>query len=164
MEIKDTGIEEEIRRLGLDTRSALQWAQIGKIEEWVHRYLLSGRCGKTNPEFSAGLKREKRWWNGPLEIKLDDLSPAVGTEPGMEYVVDEDEWRIRTGRLAQTFTDPQFLPPLIAEFRDGELSIRDGNTRIGAMRLLGWSSCWVVIWYNTLGDFDQHNQLLVGEK
>ncbi len=54
-------IEEEIRLLELDSLSAQKWAKEGKIEEWVHKYLLSGRGGKSNPEFSERLKREKRW-------------------------------------------------------------------------------------------------------
>jgi hypothetical protein len=48
-------IEEEIRFLELDTGFAIKWAGDGKIEAWVHRYLLSGRGGKSDPEFSEGL-------------------------------------------------------------------------------------------------------------
>ena len=122
------------------------------------------RGGRTNPEFSKGLKREKRWWNGPVEVKLDDLSPAVGTEPEMEYVVDKDYWQIRTSSLAETFTDPLSLPPLIVEYRAGVLSLRDGNTRHGAMKYLGWSTCWVIIWYNTESDFEHHSHVLFGQE
>lgn len=81
-------LEEEIRFLELYTGSAIKWARDGKIEAWVHGYLLTSKGGRTNPEFSEALKREKRWWNGPLELNLTDLSPAVGTAPGLEYVVD----------------------------------------------------------------------------
>jgi len=52
--------EEEIQRLAFDTLIAQKWAKDGKIEAWVHKYLLSGTGGKTNPAFSEGLKREKR--------------------------------------------------------------------------------------------------------
>ena len=164
MMVIDRRIEAEIRLLELDTISAQKWAQGGRLEEWVHKYLLSGQGGKTNPEFSAGLKRAKRWWNGPVEMRLAELSPAVGTEVGMEYVVAKDNWCVRISQLAESFADPLSLPPLIVEYRDGELSIRDGNTRYGAMRLLGWSKCWVVIWYNTASDFYQHSPILFGEK
>jgi hypothetical protein len=157
-------IEEEIRLLELDSLSAQRWAEEGKIEEWIHRYLLSGRGGKSNPEFSEGLKREKRWWNGPVELSLNNLSPAVGTESGMEFVVDKDYWNARTSKLAESFSNPESLPPLIAEYRAGELSVRDGNTRYGAMRLLGWTTCWVIIWYNSENEFHQHNELLFGRK
>jgi hypothetical protein len=153
-------IEDEIRRLEFDSLSAVKWAQEGKVEAWVHKYLLSGCGGKSNAEFSAGLKREKRWWNGPVELSLNDLSPVVGTEPGMEYVVDKGNWYAWTSNLANSFSNSSSLPPLIAEYRAGELSVRDGNTRYGAMRLLGWTKCWVIIWYNSESDYCQHSEIL----
>jgi hypothetical protein len=150
---------EEITRQELNTRSACKWAEAGKIEAWVHKYLTTGRWA--NPAFSVGLKRQKRWWVGPLEVKLTDLSPAVGTDPGMEFVVeDEDTWFDRTSRMAESFSDPLSLPPLIVEYRNGELSIRDGNTRYTAMQHLGWSTCWVIIWYNSMSDYQQHAESL----
>lgn len=160
----EENIEEEIRLLGFDTVSALKWAVEGKIEEWVHKYLLTGKGGKTNPEFSEGLKREERWWNGPLELNLTALSPAVGTKSGMEFVVDKDKWHARISKLAKSFSNPLSLPPLIVEYRAEELSVRDGNTRYGAMSLLEWTTCWVVIWYNSESDFHQHNKFLFRNK
>lgn len=160
----EESIEEEIRRLELDTASAQKWAREGKIEAWVHYYLLSGKGGPTNPAFSEGLKREKRWWNGPIELCMTVLSPAVGIEPEMEYVVARDKWHALTSHLAESFSSLLSLPPLIAEYRAGELSVRDGNTRYGAMKLLGWPMCWVIIWYNAESDYHQHNAVLFGDK
>jgi hypothetical protein len=160
----ELSIEQEIRLLEFDTCSAQKWAGEGKIEEWVHKYLLIGRGGKSNLEFSEGLKREKRWWNGPIELSLNDLSPAVGTNPEMEFVVEKVKWYVRTSKLAESFSNPISLPPLIAEYRAGELSLRDGNTRYGAMRLLGWPKCWVIIWYNSESDYYQHNEFILGRQ
>ncbi len=156
----EESIEEEIRLLEFDTPSAQKWAKEGKIEEWVHKYLLTGRGGKTNPEFSEGLKRDKRWWNGPIEVSLMDLSPIVGTDSGMEYEVDKEYWHARTSKFAKSFTNLLSLPPLLVEYRAGELSLRDGNTRYAAMNLLGWAKCWVIVWYNTESDYLQHSSLL----
>ena len=164
MMTNEINIEEEIRLLEFDTLSAQNWGRDGKIEEWVHKYLLNGKGGRSNPEFSEGLKREKRWWNGPIEFSLTDLSPAVGTESGMEFVVDKDKWYARISKLANSFSSPLSLPPLIVEYRNGELSVRDGNTRHGAMSLLGWTSCWVIIWYNSESDYRQHSKILFGHK
>lgn len=160
----EISLENEIRLLELDSISAQVWAKNGKVEEWVHRYLLSGKGGKSDPEFSEGLKREKRWWNGPAELSLDDLTPAVGTEAEMEFVVDRAIWYAWTSRLAKSISNPRSIPPLIAEYRAGELSIRDGNTRYGAMRLLGWTKCWVIVWYNSENDYQKHNEILLGHK
>ncbi len=151
-----TSLEDEIKDLELDSLSAQKWARNGKIEKWIHKYLLSGKGGRSDPEFSEGLKREKRWWKGPVLLNLSDLSPAVGTEPGLEYVVDKDKWYAWTSRLAKTFSSPESIPPLIVEYRAGELSIRDGNTRYGAMKLLGWKRCWAIIWYNSESDYQMH--------
>ena len=153
-------IQEKIKALELDTNSAQNWAREGKTEEWVHKYLISGLGGKSNPGFLEGLKREKRWWNGPAELSLTDLSPAVRTEPEIEYVVDKENWIVRTSNLAKSFSSPLSLPPLIVEYRAGELSVRDGNTRYGAMKLLGWPTYWVIIWYNSESDYRQHNKAL----
>ncbi|TFG72880.1 MAG: hypothetical protein E4H27_01790 [Anaerolineales bacterium] len=154
----EESIGEEIRRLEFDTTSARKWASEGKIEAWVHKYLLAGKWA--NPEFSKGLKQTRRWWKGPIEVNLVDLFPVVGTEPGMEYVVDKDAWYVRANHMAQSLTDPEALPPLIVEYRAGKLSIRDGNTRYEAMKLLGWQKCWVIIWYNSESEYHQHNIIL----
>lgn len=163
MMTNELSLEQEIRRLEFDTCSAKKWAAAGKIEQWVHKYLLSGCGGKSNSEFSEGLKREKRCWIGPIEVSLNDLSPAVGTESNMEFVVAEDYWVARTSMLAKSFSNPLSLPPLIVEYRGGELSVRDGNTRYGAMKLLCWPTCWVIIWYNSESDYHQHNETLFTE-
>jgi hypothetical protein len=154
-------ISQEIKQLQLDTSSALAWAGQGRVEEWVHHYLLSGKGGSTNSAFSEGLKREKRWWNGPVQLTLESLSPAVGPDPGLEYVVDEEQWQLRISHMAKSFSSVMDIPPLIAEYRAGELSLRDGNTRYGAMKSLGWTTCWVIIWYNAESDYRQHNEVLL---
>ena len=155
-------VEEEIKLLGFDTGSAQKYARQGKLEEWVHKYLAAGKWA--NPGLLTGLKLQERWWNGPVEVNITDLARAVGPEPGMEYRVENDYWIARTSKMAESMRDPLAIPPLIAEYRRGTLSIRDGNTRHGAMSLLGWSKCWVVIWYNTESDFDEHHALLLEVK
>jgi hypothetical protein len=153
-------IAEEIRRLEFDTLSALRAAREGRIEAWVHRYLCTG--GWANPKFSEGLRLAKRWWNGPVEAELSVLSRAVGPEPGMEYPVGNDYWYGRTSQMAETMTEPLFIPPLIVEYRGGILSVRDGNTRLGAMSRLGWPTCWIILWYSSESDFNQHGYLVPG--
>lgn len=151
-------IAQEIRRLGFDTRSAQKAASDGEIEAWVHRYLTAGKWA--NPAFSQGLKREQRWWNGPLEVGVAALTRCVGTEPGMEYRVSQEYWSERTRKMAESMTDAVSIPPLIVEYRGGELSVRDGNTRLGAMERLGWQKCWAIIWYSSAEDYRQHSSAL----
>ncbi len=157
-----TSIQALIKQLEFDTLSAKKWAQKGKIELWVHRYLLTG-CW-ANPAFSDGLKKAPRWWHGPFQVELSALSPAVGYDPTMEYVVEKEEWTARGRAMAETLSTPLSVPPLILEYRSGDLSIRDGNTRYGAMMLLGWPACWVILWYNTEHDYRQHTESLLQMK
>ena len=149
---------DDIRRLEFDTRSAQRAAREGQIEAWVHRYLTAGTWA--NPAFSKGLKMEQRWWNGPVEVSIASLARCVGPEAGMEYPVTREYWHGRTREMAETMTDPLAIPPLIVEYRGGELNVRDGNTRLGAMEFLGWPKCWVIIWYNIEEDFRQHSLVL----
>ena len=134
--------------------AAQQYARKGRLEEWVHMYLTTGHWA--NPAFSEGLKLQQRWWIGPTEIELATLSRAVGPEPGMEYPGDADNWQQCTSAMAQSMTNLLSIPPLIVEYRNGELSVRDGNTRHGAMTLKGWTTCWVLIWYNAKADYLHH--------
>ena len=72
----------------------------------------------------------------------------------MEFRVDPAAWDARTDALAQGFDRLEAIPPLIAEYRDGVLSVRDGNHRHEAIRRRGWPTCWVVVWYNSAADYD----------
>ena len=146
-------LEEEIKRLEFDACSAQRYARAGKLEEWVHKYLTTGQWA--NLGLAQGLRLQKRWWHEPIEMNLSDLSRAVGPESGMEYQVKNDYWVDRISKMARSMTNPVSIPPLIVEYRRGELSIRDGNTRHGAMSLLGWIRCWVIIWYNTESDYQE---------
>ena len=147
--------KDEILRLGFDTLSAQKAAADGEIEAWVHRYLTTGRWA--NPAFSQGLKRQKRWWVGPVEVDVSALTRCVGTEPGMEFPVTDEYWERRAREMLEGMGDPLSLPPLIVEYRAGELSVRDGNTRLKMMELLGWPKCWVILWYNSAEDYREHS-------
>lgn len=142
--------------------SAQEAAVKGELEAWVHAYLVGGSW--LNPGLSAGLKLQQRWWRGPLELPLSVLQRAGGPEVAMEYRLDATSWAARTAVMAYTFTDLKFLPPLIVEYRQGHLSVRDGNHRHEAIRLKGWATAWVVIWYNSYEDFLEHAECLPGQR
>ena len=141
-----------------DVPTALDYAQRGEIEAWIHAYLLAGDWA--NPALSNGLKLQRRWWIGPLELSLNALARSLGPEPGMEYQVTPENWDERTGRIAASLADPLTVPPLLVEYRSGELSVRDGNHRHGAMARKGWSTAWVIIWYNSEEAYRAHRQWL----
>lgn len=141
-----------------DVPTALDHAQRGALEVWLHAYLLAGDWA--NPALSDGLKSQRRWWIGPLEMSLNALARSLGPEQEMEYQVTQANWDERTGRIAASLADPLTVPPLLVEYRSGKLSVRDGNHRHGAMARKGWSTAWVIIWYNSEEEYRTHRQQL----
>lgn len=141
----NTAIEE------FTVKTAQMYAQANRLEEWIHTYLNSGYWA--NLGLSEGLRRQQRWWLGPLEVPLSDLVRACGPEMHMEYRVDPAQWETRITTFARGIHDPLNLPPLIVQYRQGVLSIRDGNHRYEALRRQGHSTCWVLIWYDYEEDF-----------
>ncbi len=144
---------------GFDVSTAQRYAADGHLEEWIHAYLRGGAWA--NSGLSDGLRLQRRWWNGPLEMPLSSLLRCVGPEPGMEYRVEPGPWAVRTAAMAQGFGNLAAIPPLIAEYRDGVLSVRDGNTRHEALRLRGWPTCWTIVWYNSERDWLRHTCSMV---
>jgi hypothetical protein len=140
-----------------DVPTAQEFARQGRLEDWIHAYLLDGPGA--NPGLSDGLKLQSRWWRGPLPLPLDRLVRACGPEAEMEYRVPLEGWRRRTRSLADSIFasggTPLDIPPLIINYDQGAWSVRDGNHRHEAMRLLGWTEVWVIIWYNSLEEYQQ---------
>jgi hypothetical protein len=136
-----------------DAAGAERAAKAGQLEAWVDGYLRSGDWA--NIPLADGLHLAPRWWVGPLEVELDDLSPCVGSGAEYEYDFPAEQLNGWIDEIACQFpTDARFLPPMIAEFRNGDLSLRDGNKRYWAMRQLGWESCWTLIWFNDSAEYD----------
>ena len=125
-------------------------ASRGSLDAWVAAYL--NQPGWANPGLRAGLATQPRRWLGPLRIALGRLIRCTGPEPGMEHPVPGNEWSRRIHSLAKGLTDPDTVPPLIAEWRAPRLSLRDGNHRHAAMELNGWARAWTLVWTNSPED------------
>lgn len=138
--------------------TAREYAEDGRIEEWVHTYLNSGDWA--NLSLSIGLRRQHRWWLGPVEMPLDLLVRAAGPELNMEYVFAPDHWDKRVNQIVDTLKQPSDLPPLIAEYRRGTYSLRDGSHRHEALRRRGYDAAWVIIWYNTAEEYERDRSRL----
>lgn len=126
--------------------TARQYAAEGRLETWIHAYLLSGDWA--NPGLSDGLKLQRRWWIGPVELPLAVLTRCCGPEPEMEFRMSPAAWDRRVNGLADSLVALADVPPLIVQYRAGVYSIRDGNHRHEALRRKGWRTCWAVIWYD----------------
>jgi hypothetical protein len=135
-------------------QTAQTFAENGRSEEWIYAYLAEGSWA--NPGLFNGLKLQKRYWRGPLQLSLDDLVRTCGPEPEMPYRVSQYDWDERTGDIADALESLEDLPPFIVQYVAGDLILCDGNHRYGALRKMGWTDCWAFIWYDSQQELAEH--------
>lgn len=133
-------------------KGAVEYAGKGMIEEWVHEYLMT--VGK-NPEFSVGLKLQKRYWAGPVEFNLDKLARCCGPEENMEYRVDANMFEIYVDEMVKSLKNGWEAPPLIVQYHEGSLTLNDGNHRYEALKRCEINRCWVIFWFNDLENYEK---------
>lgn len=138
--------QQKDRAFTLET--ALAQRDQGTFEQWVDDYL---RGPGNNVALADGLLRERRWWYGPEEVLLSDLTYKCG--PGLEFHEETDAWNDRIQTLARKIQDGLKVPPLIAEFKDWQLLLADGNHRCGALQLTGTTKYWTAVWFNSESDW-----------
>lgn len=126
-------------------------AAMGRIDEWVNEFLTSGVGA--NPPMAIGLRKQRRWWIGPIPVPVNSLTRLCGPEPDMLYRQSLEGWERRVTAIMTGA--PEHLPPLILEYRgpDAPLGMCDGAHRHEALRRLGVSHVWVLIWCNSEADF-----------
>ena len=134
-------------------QGALDAAAAGQIDNWVDQFLRSGLGA--NPVMAAGLRLQPRWWIGPILLPIDSLLRLCGPEPEMQYRQGLEAWDAHVTAIMTVDPDP--LPPLILEYRgrDVPLGMHDGSHRHEALRRLGKSHVWTLIWCNSEADFDE---------
>jgi len=130
---------------------ALDFSKKGNIEEWVYLFLLGE--GKNTP-LSEGLRKQKRYWIGPIEIELSLLPTIVGYESHKEYKESLESWNRRISSMIKDIETGWIPAPLIAEYRKEGLSLRDGNHRQGALVEVGFKKYHTIIWFNSKEDFE----------
>jgi hypothetical protein len=135
------------KSFSFNVEEACRYAREGQVEDWVHAFL---RGPGVNITLSDGLKLHNRWWIGPEMLPLDAMERCCG--PGLEFDEDQATWSARIDELAQKITSGLDVAPLIVEYRNGILSIRDGNHRHGALQLANHREYWTIIWFNSATD------------
>jgi hypothetical protein len=138
-----------MHNLVFTVKEAIEFSNKGAIEEWVHSFLTT--VGD-NQALSDGLKLEKRYWVGPILIKLDRLKRCMGPEQYMEFVDSVENWEKHIQKFQKLVKDRWDMPPLIVQNINGELSVRDGNHRLEALRREGYDEFWVIIWHSEKQD------------
>ena len=134
-------------------------AQNGKLEEWVHAYLLS-EDGDNKP-FSDGLKLFERTYLGPMEMPLDLFERLAGPEEHLPYRIHPGWWEECVERLQEAIKNGADLPPMIVHYyipegeTEGVFELNDGNHRWEAGKRLGVETADVIIWITEKHECEQ---------
>jgi len=129
---------------------AREAADAGQIDEWVHAFLSAGLGA--NPPMAVGLRKQQRWWIGPVAVPIASLTRICGPEAGMEYRTTREAWEARVAAIMAV--ELEQLPPVILEYRGPALlGLCDGSHRHEAIRRRGRENIWALVWCNTESDF-----------
>ncbi|WCO68204.1 ParB N-terminal domain-containing protein [Iamia majanohamensis] len=134
---------------------ARQAAAQDQLHTWVGDFLASP--GSDNADLAEQLGEASLWWLGPVEVPLDQLHRLAGPagHPVVEPVEDSG-WRDDVEELAARIeAGGEQVAPVIATFRDGQLSLEDGNHRVEALRRAGLPRAWTVVGFDGPGARDR---------
>ncbi len=140
---------------------ARAFARAGKLEDWVHAYLLSDG---DNPPFSHGLKLFDRHFLGPVEMPLSLFHRCCGPEEGMKWRLPAEPFENKVQQMMQTAREDDEMPPLIVHYlfseADGkpEFELNEGNDRFEAYVRLGRTSTPVIVWITEKAELDDFLQ------
>lgn len=139
--------------------SAREWARAGKLEEWVHAYLLSD--GDNKP-FSDGLKIVDRTFLGPIRMPLSLFHRCTGpVEEGLKFQVHPEVWERHVQQLMEVIPREPDIPPLIVHYlieegrTQGDFELNDGNNRWEAYSRLGIKEAHVIVWITDRDEYEQ---------
>lgn len=134
---------------------AKQYAEAGKIEEWVHAYLLADG---NNKEFSDGLKLFDRYFIGPVTMPLSLFPRCCGPEENMRYKIPEEWFEKHVKHLQDIIKTAEDMPPLIVHYAEHEFELNDGNHRSEAYKRLGITEYPVIVWMTEKSEYEEFMQ------
>ena len=123
--------------------SAKEFAQAGRIEEWVHLYL---HAEGDNLGLSDGLKKVPRSFFGLTVMPVERFTRICGPEEGMKWPVDAGGFERIVEELVDAIKNDRDVPPMIIKYEDGEFELNDGNHRHEACMRAGRENFPVIIW------------------
>ena len=144
--------EKNIMYYQCSLSNAQAFAKAGKLEEWVHRYLLTDGHNKA---FSDGLKLFPRYFSGPFTMPLHLLKRCCGPEANMKYQVEREWFEKHVQDLMKVIECHKDMPPFIVHYVHHEFELNDGNHRLEACRRLGISSHAMIIWATEKEEYDE---------
>ena len=149
--------------LDFTVNEAIEFSKENRLDEWLQLFLREDKKDKfnANTALADGINLEERFFYGPVEFDLQMINPVrieenlVGNE--LEYynkVVD---------RMKNDFEGDNF-PPLILEYKDDKFYLTDGNHRYSALKKLGVSKYYSIIWGNKELENKMKNKINLDKK
>lgn len=132
----------------LDFTSCLDSALSGELQGWVLKYLASDAQG--DRALRDEVTARKRYWIGPKLARIRSISRDPGRSVPARQVPTAVSWWLEGPDNALAL---ERIPPVLAEWREGRLFLREGEERLDALMLRGWHHSYVVAWCNTREDF-----------
>ncbi|HEX5587778.1 MAG TPA: hypothetical protein VFZ17_10745 [Acidimicrobiia bacterium] len=124
--------------------SAQRAASEGRTALWVGDLLASP--GSDNAVLAGVLAQRKHTWWGPVQVPVDALVRLAGPEDDALVSIEPDEWEDDIGAMTDSLEEGWEPPPVLAEWKDGELYLQDGNHRYEAQVREGAEQVWVLVY------------------
>jgi len=134
------------RDLRFSLASAFEAAEQDRLALWVGEFLASR--GSDNAALAAGLSGRRHWWLGPVQLPVDELVRLAGPEDDVTCPIEPEEWEDDVEEMEESLGKGWEPPPLLVEYRDGELLLQDGNHRYEALVRAGEDDVWALVWFD----------------
>jgi hypothetical protein len=138
--------------LRFSLHAAFDAAERDELARWVGDFLASR--GSDNATLAAGLAQRPHWWLGPIRVPVEDLVRLAGPEDEALCTVRPDAWEHDVEQMETSVEQGWEPPPLLAEYRGGQLLLQDGNHRYEALARAGERHAWVLVWFDDPNERD----------
>jgi hypothetical protein len=125
--------------------SAHEAAEEERTALWVGEFLASR--GSNNAELAAALSMKRHWWHGPVRLPVERLVRLAGPEHDAVVPIEPEVWEDDVDSMGESLEDGWEPPPLLVEYRDGDLLVQDGTHRLEALVRAGEQQAWVLIYF-----------------
>jgi hypothetical protein len=132
--------------------SAFEAADNDRLALWVGDFLASR--GSDNEVLAAALAQKRHSWLGPVRLRVADLVRIAGPEDDVPVPIEPHEWEDDIETMEDSLEEGWQPPPLLVEYRDGDLLLQDGTHRCEALARAGEKEAWCLVMF---ADEDERN-------
>jgi hypothetical protein len=126
--------------------SARKAAEDEQTALWVGDFLASK--GSDNEMLAAALSKKRHWWHGPVQLPVERLVRLAGPEADSVVPIEPDVWEDDVDAMGESLDEGWEPPPLLVEYRDGDLLVQDGTHRLEALARGGEAEAWALVYFD----------------